>query len=118
MVGLDDLKVKRVNIDREKEEPIIQSIKASNLSSNPYKLLESMEGDGKSCVTNLIAFYSKVNGSVDKGRAVDVISMGFSKAFDCPSQCYCTSVRTLWSVWVENCMDRKMSGGLDSEDGI
>ena len=49
-----------------------------------------MKGDGKSCVTIMIAFYSKVNGSADKGRAVDIISMRFSKAFDCLSQCYCT----------------------------
>jgi len=33
---------------------------------------------GKSCLTNLIAFY----GWVDEGRAVDVVYLDFSKAFD------------------------------------
>lgn len=31
-------------------------------------------------MTELLAFYSKVNGSVDKRKAVDVINMSFSKA--------------------------------------
>lgn len=33
-------------------------------------------------MTELIAFYSAVKGSVDKDRVVEVISMGFTKAFD------------------------------------
>lgn len=40
-------------------------------------------------VTDLIAFYSKVNGSVDSDGAVGVISTGVSKAFGCLSQCDC-----------------------------
>ncbi|CAM4552992.1 unnamed protein product [Lepidochelys olivacea] len=36
----------------------------------------------KSCLTNPIAFYDEITGSVDEGKAVDVLFLDFSKAFD------------------------------------
>ncbi|NXG65745.1 DAAM2 protein, partial [Hemiprocne comata] len=37
---------------------------------------------GKSCLTNLIAFYEEITRWIDDGRAVDVVYLDFSKAFD------------------------------------
>ncbi|GAB0183527.1 mitochondrial enolase superfamily member 1 [Grus japonensis] len=37
---------------------------------------------GKSCLTNLISFYDKVTPLEDEGKAVDVVYLDFSKAFD------------------------------------
>jgi len=36
---------------------------------------------GKSCLTNLIAFYKCMTGWVDEGIAVDVVYLDFSNAF-------------------------------------
>ena len=38
--------------------------------------------NGRSCLTNLISFYDKVTRLVDEGKAVDVVYLNFSKAFD------------------------------------
>ncbi|KAK4826884.1 hypothetical protein QYF61_012072 [Mycteria americana] len=37
---------------------------------------------GRSCLANLISFYNKVTRLVDEGKAVDVVYLDFSKAFD------------------------------------
>jgi len=37
---------------------------------------------GRSCLTNLISFYDQVTCLVDEGKAVDIVYLDFSKAFD------------------------------------
>eukprot|EP00061_Rhincodon_typus_P009059 g32237.t1 len=37
---------------------------------------------GRSCLTNLIEFFEEVMKIIDEGKAVDVVYMDFSKAFD------------------------------------
>ncbi|KAK4828451.1 hypothetical protein QYF61_026676 [Mycteria americana] len=37
---------------------------------------------GKSCLANLISFYDRVTQLVDEGKAVDIVYLDFSKAFD------------------------------------
>jgi len=37
---------------------------------------------GRSCLTSLISFYNQVTCLVDEGKAVDVVYMDFTKAFD------------------------------------
>ncbi|GAB0208442.1 mitochondrial enolase superfamily member 1 [Grus japonensis] len=63
---------------------------------------------GKSCLTNLIAFYDGMTGLVDEGRAVDVVYLDLSKAFDTVSHnILIGKLRKCgldeWTVrWVEN----------------
>jgi len=39
----------------------------------------------RSCLINLMSFYDQVTRPVDEGKAVDVVHLDFSKAFDAVS---------------------------------
>ncbi|KAK4814045.1 hypothetical protein QYF61_006552 [Mycteria americana] len=96
-----DWRLANVTPPRQKEDP--GSYKPVSLTSVPGKLMEqiilsaitrhvennqgikpSQHGfrKGRSCLTNLISFYNKVTHLVDEGKAVDVVYLDFSKAFD------------------------------------
>ncbi|CAM5168126.1 unnamed protein product [Eretmochelys imbricata] len=66
---------------------------------------------GKSCLTNLIAFYDEITGSVDEGKAVDVLFLDFSKAFDMVSHSILVSKLKKygldeWTIrWIESWLD-------------
>ncbi|CAM5121609.1 unnamed protein product [Eretmochelys imbricata] len=81
--------------------------------------------NSKSCLTNLIAFYDEITGSVDEGKAVDVLFFDFSKAFDTVSHSILASklkkyVLDEWTVrWIESWLDRRaqrvvINGSLSS----
>ncbi|CAM4635657.1 unnamed protein product [Lepidochelys olivacea] len=66
---------------------------------------------GRSCLTNLIAFYNEITGSVDEGKAVDVLFLDFSKAFDTVSHSILVSKLRKYGLdectirWVESWLD-------------
>ncbi|CAM4590592.1 unnamed protein product, partial [Lepidochelys olivacea] len=66
---------------------------------------------GKSCLTNLLSFYDEITGSVDEGKAVDVLFFDFSKAFYTVSHSILASKLKKygwdeWTIrWIESWLD-------------
>jgi len=63
---------------------------------------------GRSCLTNLISCYDQVTHLVDEGKAVDVINLDFSKAFDtvphsiCPEKLAAHGLDGCTLHWIKN----------------
>ncbi|CAM4539507.1 unnamed protein product [Lepidochelys olivacea] len=66
---------------------------------------------GKSCLTNLIAFYDEITGSVDEGKAVDVLFLDFTIAFDTVS--HSILVSKLKNYGLDGCTTRWVESWLD-----
>jgi len=67
----------------------------------------------KSCQTNLIAFFDRITSLVDKGEAVDVVYLDFSKAFDTVSHDILINKLGKYNLdgatmrWVHNWLDNR-----------
>ncbi|CAM4400076.1 unnamed protein product [Caretta caretta] len=68
---------------------------------------------GKSCLTNLIAFSDEITGSVDEGKAVEVLFLDFSKDFDTVSHSILANKLKKfgldeWTIrWIESWLDHQ-----------
>ncbi|CAM5157187.1 unnamed protein product [Eretmochelys imbricata] len=67
----------------------------------------------KSCQTNLIAFFDRVTSLVDRGEAVDVVYLDFSKAFGTVSHNLLINKLGKYNLdgattrWVHNCLENR-----------
>ncbi|KAK4816576.1 hypothetical protein QYF61_017966 [Mycteria americana] len=68
---------------------------------------------GRSCLTNLISFYDKMTHLVDEGKAVDVVYLDFSKAFDTVS--HSILLEKLAAHGLDGCTLRWVKNWLDGQ---
>jgi len=64
------------------EQIVLREITQSVQDNGGIRLSQHGFMKGRSCLTNLIPFYGWVTCQVDEGKAVHVMYLDFSKAFD------------------------------------
>ena len=75
---------------------------------------------GRSCLTKLISFYDLVTRLVDEGKAVDVVYLDFSKAFDTVSHIILLRKLTVYGLdwcilcWVKNWLESWAQGVVEN----
>ncbi|KAK4816655.1 hypothetical protein QYF61_019632 [Mycteria americana] len=102
----------------QKEDP--GNYRPVSLTSDNQVIRPSQHGlmKGRSCLTNLISFNDKVTRLVDEGKAVDVVSMDFSTAFDTIS--YSFLLEKLAAHGLDGhtlCWVQKLAGWLGPKSG-
>ena len=90
------------------EQPILETI---SRHTNNKKIIRSSQHEfikGKSWLTDLITFYNEMNGLVDKEKAVDIVYLYFSTAFNTVSHKILTEKLLMYRLdkqtvrWIEN----------------
>ncbi|PKU46415.1 hypothetical protein llap_3264 [Limosa lapponica baueri] len=78
---LADVVAKPLSTIFEKSGEVHSDWKEGNIAPICEKDSQHGSTNGKSCLTNLVAFYAGVTASVEKGRATDVIYLDSCRAF-------------------------------------
>ena len=70
---------------------------------------------GRSCLTNPTSLYDLVTRLVDEGKAVDVVHLDFSKAFDTVS--HSILLASPWLGQIHSWLGKEVAGGPGPESG-
>ncbi|XP_030921128.1 uncharacterized protein LOC115949049 [Geospiza fortis] len=101
-------------------------LEAISIHMEDKKVIRSSQHEftkGKSCLTNLIAFYDETTTWMDEGRAVDIVYLDFSKAFNTvPHNILIGKLRKYgldeWTVrWTENWLNGRSQSVMFSTKG-
>ena len=98
-------------------EKIMEQIVLREITRHNQGIRPSQHGftKGRSCLTNLISFYDLVTRLVDEGKAVDVVHLDFSKAFDTVS--HSILLASPWLGQIHSWLGKEVAGGPGPESG-